>query len=247
MERGSAAGARSRFLRQTHLLTEALPAPRVPGSSVAASESNVRGPGGALSLGTALPSPGRARAPSAPEGPLGAGEPPGVLEPRAPCRDGPLIPVTPAPQGRSSSGSGGASPAGTGQRRHRLSPHSASAPAQRVMSPSSRGCWHMLARGKRALASTLCTGSADVELPQPAASQLPAPPKGISEPGGLLHLRSGRQQRPTAQQTACQEPAHSVPVPSPAPGPWDPFLKASTGFGAGRASPGHSSLDNQQH
>ena len=63
MEQGSATGARSQFLQQTRLPTKALLAPRGPGSSVAASECNMCGPSRALSLGTALPFPSRARAP----------------------------------------------------------------------------------------------------------------------------------------------------------------------------------------
>lgn len=167
------------------------------------------------------------------QGTLHAGEPHVALELRAPCGDSaprPSDAVSPRPwAGRRSGGFSGVCPAGTGQRRHRLSLHNASAPAERVMSPSFRGCWHMPARGKRALASTLPAGSADVGLPRSSMSWPPAPPKGISEPGGLLHLGSGRQQWPTAQQTACQEPACGVPVPSPVPGTMEPILQSQEG------------------
>jgi len=124
----------------------------------------------------------------------------------------PPVPGTPSPQGhgQTEGGFGGVGTAGTGQPRH------APSPARRqATSPSPHGCWHMLAGGQHATVGTLPATNTDTGLPHSATSRPPAPPRDISEPRGLPHLRTGRRRWPATQQTACREPARSVPRPQP--------------------------------
>lgn len=246
MARGSAAGARSRSLRQrqTRLPTQALPEPRVPGSSVAASEHNVPGPSRALSLGPALPFPTRARPPP-------CWRPPRVLELWGPRRDGaPHHP--PKATGRQKRWFWWCLP-----RRHQAAKAQAG-PAQRLC-PSPTGdvpelprvlahagqgeacpCQHSACRQCRRGAPALCQELA----PSPTEGDFrvwwaPAPREQRAAVAGS----SGRQHS--------KLPGRSQPVASLSPalrqGPWDPILKARKGFGAGRASLGLFSLDNHQH